>query len=345
MGMFDNATFNAPNLTTAVPSLENFLNYKKNHEDEQAQRQMQFEKDMANFHSQLKLKEMSQAMDEQRIQKSREPLNVLPPVGLITPAMDKQFELASERNKHLDEYNMQRNQIAQQNADTKRDLGEENIDARRDIAGQTLSTRKEIAANSKSAFPNAQVLQTQAEGAKEHLEGTKQENRSENLDTRGKQIINAIHTRGEEDRLTKGTESPNTTANIPTQRIADEKLRANSFRNANPDLAQWVQFDPNTGLVTITPPSTSTSMFGGKTGPSPEEHRRIMQSIYGQNGTGYTTSTPNSGTPNTAPSVTPTAPTGKVRVEVTMPDGTKKIGYMSKEKANQPGVRILSGGQ
>lgn len=311
MGMYDNASFLAPNVNAVVPDLQNFLDYKKNREQERMANQINMEKDMANFQSNLRLKEMAGALDTQRIAESRKPLNVLPPTGLVTPAMDAQMQMISERNKLTDENNRMRNQIAQQNADTRRYLGEETLDTRRDIAGQNNETRTNIA---NSNNQSRAVRQDDQQAANLERDAARQTGRENIQNTRGQQIIKQIQERGNQDRLTKGTPTPNT-SNSETQRLAGEKQRANQFRNENPNLAQWVNLDPNTGMVTVTPPSNRTSLFGGATGPTEDEYHRILGAIY-NGGSNYST-----GTPNSAP-VTQ-VPTGGAAEIYVMKDGRR----------------------
>ncbi len=325
MGFMDRAIFGAPDVaSTAVPSIQNFREWR----NQDQERQMMFEKDMANFQSNLRLKEMDQAMRQQRIAKAQEPLNVLPPTGLITPAMAETFDVARDRNNLTSQNNMMRNQIAQQNADTKRDLGYETLDTRRDIAGQQIGSRESIAdANNQT---RTSIADRNIEG-RVNLEGVRQENRVTNLNTRGNQMLNNIAASGKEARLTRAVESPNVNANNPSQQAIAEKSRANAFMNQNPTLAKHISFDPNTGMVTVVPPSDSR----WSSGPTQDEYHKIIQGIYGATG--------GSTTPPTTTTTAPPPVTNSDKVRVRLPNG--QIGMMPRSRANQPGITILGGGQ
>jgi len=327
MGFLDGRSFQPPSTSAGpIPSLQNFMEYK----DTERQKQMQFEKEMARFQSQQRLKELGDTMRVNRIAKAQEPLNVLPPTGLITPLAQEGFDVARDRANMAAQNNMQRNMIAQQNADTKRDLGYETLDTRRDIAGNTLASRENIA---------GQNNETRLEGidrniaGRESLEGVRQTNRATNLNTRGNQMLNNIAASGAQSRLTKSTPSPNVNSNNPSQQLIAEKTRANQFMNQNPNLAKHVSFDPNTGMVVVAPPTDSR--WGS--GPTQDEYHQIIAGIYGSGS-------------NVNSNVTAPAPpasqqfnnVGKVRVQ--LPDG--RIGMMPEAKAKADSrIKILGGGQ
>lgn len=327
MGFFDNARFDAPNVNAVVPSLEHFTNYK----DSERRKQFEFEKELQNFKAQQRMRDFSQTMDMENIARQRQPLNVAPPTGLITPLAQEQMNVERDRTRTIADNNALRNQIALMNATTRKELGEEGLDVKREIADKTLGTRSTIA--DKTIQSRENIADKNIQGRID-LENTRQPNRLEVIGARGEQTLANTAARGAEDRLTKQVPSPNTRANDPSQQGIAEKQRANEFINRNPELGQWIKFDPNTGMVSITPPSNNTSLFGGAKGPSVPEYHRILAGVYGSG-----TPTPNQ--PATAtPAVTP--PVNSDRVRVQLPDG--RIGYLPRSQANQPGIKILGGG-
>jgi len=327
MGMFDTAEFGTPNLKSVDTSLGHFLNYK----EQEKRKNMEMEKEMANFQSNLRLQEMDKAMNQQRVAKAMEPLNVVEAPGMMTPALQGRLDVERERNHALSDSNMLKNSIAQQNADTRRDLGYEGLETKRDIAGQTLATRENIAGQNNQT--RSEITDKNIAG-RESLEGTRQINRATNINTRGSQILDQIHARGGEDRQTKSTASPNTNANNPSQQAVAEKSRTNEFINRNPNLAKWVTFDPNTGMPSVTPPSTGNSMFS-KGGPTQDEYHQILAGIYGQGSSPTYTNVPSASGPAGSNS-------SSDRVRVQLPNG--QIGTMPRSQASQPGIKILGGG-
>jgi len=332
MGFLDSANFAAPNVGSVVPSLENFLQYKKSQQDQH----QQMTQDMMEFQRQQRLKDIG---DTARASLNaprppEQPLNVLPPTGLITPAMAEGFRLQGERDKALADRTLlgdqTRRDIAEENNRTRQTIAEQNNATRRDISGNTLDSRETIADKNNTARATRQDDQ---QAATTERDAARQTGRETLQNTRGQQIIKQIETRGAEDRKTKGTPSPNVNANNPTQKIAGEKQLANQFKNQNPDLGKWVNIDPNTGMVNVTPPSTGG--YFGKSGPSQDEYHKILGAIYGS-GSSSSYSSPN----NTTTPPVPTGATGN-KVRVMLPDG--RIGYMDAEHAKQPGVKILGG--
>lgn len=327
MGMFDNSLFTAPNLNVVRPDVQHFLDYKRNKDQERQRMTM----DMMEFQRQQKLKDIGDtaraSLNAPRPPEA--PLNVLPPVGLVTPAMDAQMQMVSERNKLTDENNRMRNQIAQQNADTNREKAGNTFQ----LGRERLDTQENIADKNNQARSTRQDDQQEATASRDTVRNNAA---LERLNTRGNQIMQQIGARGEEDRKTKSTPSPNVNANNPTQKIAAEKQRANEFINTNP-LGKYVSFDPNTGMVSVQQPNLNTSKWSfGNSGPTNDEYHTILGAIYGDSNS-YS-STPNNPTP--AP-VAGQPSSDKVRVK--LPDG--RIGMMPRAQANQPGITILGGGQ
>lgn len=117
--------------------------------------------------------------------------------------------------------------------------------------------------------------------------------------SRGEETRKNIGAQGEETRKTQEAR-PST----PAQEAVAVVNRANDFVATNPDLAQWIEVDPDTKAVRITPPSNETTYFGRRKGPTPEEYQKIRDGIYGAKRT----------TPTTA------KPTGK---EIVLPSGKK----------------------
>src|SRR5215510_11936642 len=83
--------------------------------------------------------------------------------------------------------------------------------------------------------------------------------------------------KGEQARKTKGTHSADAgaTANIPTQRIKGYQIRANEISQDHPDWEEFIDIDPNTGMVHVTPPGKHW-LTGNPTGPDKKTYDSII---------------------------------------------------------------------
>src|SRR5262245_4172735 len=83
--------------------------------------------------------------------------------------------------------------------------------------------------------------------------------------------------KGEQARKTKGTHSADAgaTANIPTQRIKGYQIRANEISQDHPDWEEFIDIDPNTGMVHVTPPGKHW-LTGNPTGPDKKTYDNII---------------------------------------------------------------------
>jgi hypothetical protein len=294
MGMFDNSSFQAPDFNSGNDSsqqLGDFLRYKDYHE----RKQMDFQKELLNFQSNLRLQELGKQL---AMQKAHEAPPAMPNAIYrpeITPYQQGTLVNNADKNKITKENNEDKNKIAQENADTKKDIADDpNYAQMRTAGGQVYYIDKKSGhivdtgvaqgtLTGSQQFANKQSLQQEAEGAREHLEGTRQGNRVTNLNIRGNQATSNIAAKGTQDRLTRSQFNPNGAANLPSQQLIREKTAANDFINKNPALGKYVTIDPNTGMVHVAQPSTGSSLFSfGNSGPSPEEYHQILNALYGE---------------------------------------------------------------
>ncbi len=103
----------------------------------------------------------------------------------------------------------------------------------------------------------------------------------------------------------------------PTQQRQLQVTRANQLKNQDPALGQFITIGPN-GIVTVAEPRRG--LFGGQSGPTEEQRKRIMEVVFGTGGLNI--NQPQSTTPTSTPQVRrQTSPsTGKTRVST---DGGK----------------------
>jgi hypothetical protein len=102
-------------------------------------------------------------------------------------------------------------------------------------------------------------------------------------------------------------------AELPTQTKVRQNNAARELANTRPDLAPFIQFDPN-GNFTIQQPGSS--FFTGPYGPNPKQQKELQDYIFGSGGTEEPTPTPTP-KPKAKTSTTPAkTPSSKYKVSV-----------------------------
>jgi hypothetical protein len=284
-----------------------------------------------NFQSNLRLKELGKTMAMQQPQQTVKP--EMNHVLNFDPYKYAQMNLNREKLNADIADDQAKNEIARQSLGLKEDIANNpNVVQVKTAGGEVYLMDKKsgrilntgVAQGTQTDAEKAQNavnLENTRETNRENLEGVRQSNRAINLTTRGKQAMEQIGARGEEARKTKETDTPYNPNMLATQNLVRQKLAAQQIINSNPDLAPFITIDPNTGLVSVKQPGTGG--FFGSSGPTQDQYQKILGMLYPQ---GRTSMSDNN---------------GKVRVK--LPDG--RIGYMSPEKAKQPGIVILGGSE
>ena len=293
MGLFDNSQFLPPTSYNTGPSFRDLVHYK----DQERQKQLDFQKNLLDFQSNLRLSELAKsARMQQDMANQQEQLHPHPEqvvyrnLNYLDPYKQAQLEQNASKIDLTRQNNEAKNEIARQNANTKADLADNPDVVQVKTAGGNVVTLDRKSGRIVDTGIS-QGTQTAADAAatklnnEVSLENTKEGNRIASIEARGKQTLANTRERAEQARQTKTTASPNTSINLPSQQAVASKLAAQQFINKNPELGKYVHIDPNTGLVSIDPPSAGTGMFSfGKGGPSRDDYQKILNVLY-PNGT------------------------------------------------------------
>jgi hypothetical protein len=294
LGQIGNTVINPPNFNLGYNPDELASNILPYHEREQ-NKQMQFQKDLMNLQSQIRMRELGQQIHmQQAAQPQNKPMDVIYK-DYIDPYKQAQLALAGRRISATEENNQAKNEIAAQRAGTYQQLADNPnlapvktrggdvvyIDKRTGqivntgISSGTLSQGEEIQQRGEQA---RQTEGTKEEG-RESLEGVKQENRATNLQTRGEQALANIGARGKEQRETKQTPSADagTNSKLPSQQKIASQMNMNKLINQHPELKPFMRINPDTGMVEISDPSSGGIMGSA---PTQAQHEFMLKMIY-----------------------------------------------------------------
>ena len=173
--------------------------------------------------------------------------------------------------------------------ETRLDQAQQRVDILRDKASKNTLTDREkielqgmIRSGQIDQQGNIRSGQIEQQG-KQRLEqiGATGDERLEQIGAQGRERTGQISQAAEEARRTKqvipGKNLGSTETNKPesaTQTKTRLQLRANEYIQAHPEHSEFVQINPNTGMVDITPPSTN--WYGGTSGPDDKTYKEMV---------------------------------------------------------------------
>lgn len=149
-----------------------------------------------------------------------------------------------------------------------------------------------------------------------------------------------IQQAGATERAKIGSKS----ATLPSQQKTEQLLKANEVLNQHPEWDEYIDVDPNTGVVRIAPEGTGKPWFGNEGGLDKATRDQIYSSIYGTAppATQQTTQPPGTTTPPTKPTTKPPPAKGGGKVEMVTPDGksTRMVSPEQVELAKRQGFKV-----
>lgn len=321
MGVFDSSSFTPPSGLGASddPSLPELFNLR----DQQKRKDLDYQKELMDFQSNLRFNEMAKNMNyEQTHAPQTSPMSHMPLPGgaaqhsgqpAAQPPM-KQFFMKNPND--IDPYQQGELNLGKEKLNVTRELG---LDKNK-IAEQTVGIKSKLASlHNLSDSDKLKMLQEGKISLQELKDSdamdridesgniksdqiTQQGNiKSGQIEQKGNIDTDLVHARGEEARTTKGTPSADAgvTANLPTQQIKAHQTRASQAVQDNPHWRNWISIDSN-GQVQLQPPSEHWY----ESGPTKSEYDQMVS---------YMRNTP----PTKQPSPVATAPKGDTTTSTT----------------------------